>query len=195
MSKRFKILLIMTIAVLILSACASNTETAQPTQTPSGTVAQATDTPVPTVDAGYPAPTMANPGEAAAPTGYPAPEEVVPPLTNTGYPSPGTFNLTLADGSEITMAVDVLNALPKENVSFDGTTLQVLALADALKQYNVGSYNQITAVGSGNSTLILTKDQISQSYLDFLPDGTIRLAVQGTPQNTWVTGLVSLKIE
>jgi hypothetical protein len=191
MTKRFKILILIIAAALIISSCASNTETAQPTQAPQATQASAPTAAAP--QAGYPAPTPSDQGQTV-PGGYPAPAEV-PPLTNTGYPGPGTFLLTLADGSNKTMSVDVLNSLPKEKVSFDGTELEVLALVDALKQYDVVTYNQITAVGVGSTSLTLTSDQIAQSYLDILPDGTIRIAVQGLPQNAWVAALASMKIE
>ena len=189
MNNRLKIFILLAIAVLILSACASNTATVEPTQAPQNNSDPATATPAPTLDGGYPAPIQIEP------TGYPAPGELVPPLTNTGYPSPGTFNLILADGSQNVMAVDVLNSLPKENVSFEGTPYEVLSLVNALKQYNVETYNQINAVGLGNASITLTRDQIAQSYLILMPDGTVRLAVQDMPQSGWIAGLVSIQIQ
>ena len=195
MSKRFTILVSILAVGIILTACASQGPTVQPTPVPSSTQAQATQAESTATTAGYPANSPTDAAQPAATTaGYPAPSEPAPPLVNTGYPAPGTFKLALADGSEKTMAVDTLNTLPKEKVSFDGTDLNVLALVDALKQYGVESYNQVSATGAGGAAITLTKDQVAQAYLDILADGTARLVVQGQPQNTWVAGLISITV-
>jgi hypothetical protein len=210
MTRYLKIFIPLIVAGLILAACASNAGTAQPTTSSGFPPPQSGSTEVsPTQDAypesqatpagvvitppDYPAPTQSDSGQSAG-TAYPGPTEGVPPLTDTGYPGPGTFMLTLADGSEKTVAVDTLNALPKMKVSFDGTELDVLALTDAFTQYYVTDYNQISATGSGGASLTLTKDQIAQAYLEIHTDGTIRLVVQGLPQSSWVEGLASMKI-
>ena len=189
MSKRFTIFVSIIVVGLILTACASNAATQQPTTAAPTTKVENTATP-----GGYPAVPTTDAGQAA-PTGYPAPSEAVPPLGNTGYPAPGTFKLTLADGSEKSMAVDTLNTLPKEKVTFDGTELNVLSLVNALKQYGVESYNQVIATGAGGAAITLTKDQVAKAYLDILADGTARLVVQGQAQNTWVAGVASLTIQ
>ena len=202
--KNFKILVLILATGIILSACSSNTETPQTTKAPEPTTLPAAtqmevSTPTPAEESGQGVPTgYPPPLETATPlvnTGYPAPTEVVPPLTNVGYPAPGTFNLVLADGSEQVVYVDVLNALPKVTVSFNGTEMDVLGLMDALKKYNVETANQITARGVDNASLNLTEDQIAKSYLDIHEDGTVRLTVQGLEQNEWIEGLVSLKIQ
>ena len=168
--KNFKILVLILATGIILSACSSNTETPQTTMPPEPTTLPAAtqmevSTPTPAEESGQGVPTgYPPPLETATPlvnTGYPAPTEVVPPLTNVGYPAPGTFNLVLADGSEQVVYVDVLNALPKVTVSFNGTEMDVLGLMDALKKYNVETANQITARGVDNASLNLTEDQIA----------------------------------
>ncbi len=191
MSKRFTIFVSIIVVGLILTACASNAATKQPTTAAPTTQADNTATP----PAGYPAVPTTDAGQAA-PTSYPAPpSQAVPPVGQTGYPAPGTFKLILADGSEKSMAVDTLNTLPKEKVTFDGTELNVLSLVNALKQYGVESYNQVSATGAGGAAFTLTKDLVAKAYLDILADGTARLVIQGQPQNTWVAGLASLTIQ
>ncbi len=191
MSKRFTIFVSIIVVGLILTACASNAATKQPTAAAPTTPAENNATP-----SGYPAAPTKVAGQAA-PTGYPAPSQAVPPVgnSNTGYPAPGTFKLILADGSEKAMAVDTLNTLPKEKITFDGTELNVLSLVNALKQYGVESYNQIIVSGANGAGTTLTKDLVAKAYLDILADGTARLVIQGQPQSSWVAGLVSLTIQ
>ena len=190
MTKRFKIFVFILIAGMILSACSSNTETPQPTQAPAPTAlpaaTQAEQLPTPTP--------VEEPGQGV-PAGYPVPPEEVPALNNNGgYPAPGTFNLVLADGSERDVSVDELKTIPKVTVSIDGSDMEVLGLMDALKKYDVEAVTDITAVGISYSTINLTSDQVSKSYLDIREDGTVRLVVQGLPKNEWIEGLESLKI-
>ena len=190
MSKRFTIFVSIIVVGLILTACASNAATQQPTTAAPTTQANNTAT----TPAGYPAVPTTDAGQVA-PTSYPAPSQAVPPVVNNGYPAPGTFKLILADGSEKSMAVDTLNTLPKEKVTFDGTELNVLSLVNALKQYGVESYNQVIANGAGGAGITLTKDLVAKAYLDILADDTARLVIQGQPQNSWIAGLASLTIQ
>lgn len=192
MNNRIKILTLLIVSVFLLTACNTKAATEQPT-TPSKATSAPAATSVSATQAGYPVPTKSDPS-SITPSDYPGPSANVPALTNLGYPAPGTFNLVLADGSSKSVSVDTLKTLPQEKVSFDGTELEALALVDALKHVGVETYNQVTVSGSGNN-LTLTKDQIAQSYLQLFPDGTIRVAVQGQPQNTWVVGLKTMAIE
>ena len=192
MNNRIKIFTILIVSVFVLSACNTKAATEQPT-TPSKATQAPAATSVSATQSGYPAPTKADQG-STTPSDYPGPSVGVPALTNLGYPAPGTFNLMLADGSVKSVAVDTLNTLPKEKVSFGGTELEALALVTVFKQVGVETYNQVTVSGSGNNKT-LTKDQIAQSYLQLFPDGTIRVAVQGEPEDTWIVALKTMAIE
>lgn len=132
MNNRIKIFTILIVSVFVLTACNTKAATEQPT-TPSKATQAPAATSVSAAQSGYPAPTKSDQG-STTPSDYPGPSVGVPALTNLGYPAPGTFNLMLADGSVKSVAVDTLNTLPKEKVSFDGTELEALALVTVLSK-------------------------------------------------------------
>jgi hypothetical protein len=139
-----------------------------------------TATPVTNQATSYPAPLPTATAKAAAP--------------ETGYPAVGSLQVIKSNGNISALTLDALKALPLTKVTLDGKEENVRKLADALNLANITAFSKVT-VTSPSGTLALTKDQVTQAYLDVADNGSIRLMVQEISKDRWPTAVISLKIE
>jgi hypothetical protein len=176
------------LAALVLAACNST-----PSSTPPASVPNPTGTPV----TSYPA---TKSGEQAAtavqPTSYPAPLPIPTSQAapETGYPATGNLQVTKSDGSISSLTFDALKALAATKVTLEGKEENVRKLADVLNLAGATTFSKVT-VTSSNGSIVLTKDQVAQAYLDIPNDGNIRLMIQGISKDRWPSAVISLKIE
>lgn len=188
MKTTYRWIFIVILAALVLTACNSTPSSTSPTSVPNPTAA-APDS--------YPAPKSGD--KTVAPTqsaGYPAP---LPKATSqatpkTGYPAMGNLQVIKSDGSIGSLALDALKALPTTKVTLEGKEENVRKLADALNLAGITTFSKVTVTSPGG-TLALTKDQVTQAYLDIANDGNIRLMIQGISKDRWPATVMSLKIE
>lgn len=189
MNTAYRWLFIVILAPLVLTACNSTPSSTPPTSAPNLTA-----TPV----ANYPAPQSgektATPATQA--TGYPAPLPMPTSQTapETGYPATGILQVIKSNGSISLLTPDTLKALKTTKVTLEGKEENVRKLTDALDLAGIATFSKVT-VTSPSGTLALTKDQVSQAYLDVTNDGSVRLMVQGISKDRWPTAIISLKIE
>jgi hypothetical protein len=191
----YRLIVIVILAAIGLTACNSSpnltppASVPNPTATPAASVPNSMVTPV----AGYPAPQVPS---AQQSTSYPAPQSISTSqaVPETGYPAMGNLQIIKSNGSVSPLTSDALKGLPLTKVTLEGKEENVRKLADALNLAGITTFNKAT-VTSPTGTIALTKDQVAQSYLDVANDGSIRLMIQGISKDRWPNAVISIKIE
>jgi hypothetical protein len=179
---------LMIVFALALAACSSPA----PTSTPSNALN------IPAISNSYPAATQAG-SEAPTQGAYPAPgAQAATQPASSAYPAAnpaGGLQVTLANGSSVTLSAADLQALPAAQVSLNGSTLSGPKLLDVLQKAGVSDFQNVTLKSSASS-VTLTKDQVSaDTILAVSTDGSLSLAAPGLAQDQQVSGITAVQVQ
>lgn len=189
MKKAWIVLLLMG---LLLAACSPSAATqAADGANPSSPTEAAKDGAV------YPAPSEG--AEAAGTQGYPAPADSGAPAGDAGYPGPaangGLVQLSLPDGSSVSLAPTDLTGLSAVEITADGQSKTGYRLSDLLTAYNVSQYQTLTAQGP-NASITLSPDQIDdQTILEMASDGSVNLVMGKLPAAQWIVPVTTIEVK
>ena len=119
-----------------------------------------------------------------------------PAKTATRFPTllpGGAFQIVSPQGGVSPITLTALKNLPSVTITVSGTTAEGPKLKDVLTSVSVTSYTQVTLIGSGNLSVTLTADQITdQTIIDLSYHGVIRLASPTLSKLQWVPGVTRI---
>jgi len=148
----------------------------------SGTAAEATVTPTVTT-------------APAAPVAVYQPQLV---KTATRFPTmlpSAVFQIVSPTGGVSPVTLTALKNIPQVQITVEGKTAAGPRLKDVLTLVAINNYKQVTFFGSGNLSVTLTADQITdQTIIDLTYHGVVRLASPNISKLQWVPGIVKIVV-
>jgi hypothetical protein len=136
------------------------------------------------------------------PTGTTAPAVVNQPRpvkTATRFPTippSAVFQIVSPSGGVSPVTLTGLKNIPSVKITVGSTTAEGPKLKDVLTFVSITQYTQVTLIGSGNLSVTLTADQLTdETIIDLSYHGVVRLASSSLPKLQWVPGITKIVVK
>ncbi len=118
------------------------------------------------------------------------------PTTDANTQAP-PVEVTLADGTSVTMVYSTIANLPLQMLSINGKNEQGPTVPDFLAAAGVKDFSQVTFTGLENKTLTFTREQLNDSIILALREHprAVNLMSPNIPVDQWVLHVFRVQVQ